>query len=106
MPGVDGETVGDVEHRRRDGAEPQPLVDADRRTCVPALAKRDARGAERPGDDDDVPRPRAGSSGNAVGSSYRGDRDDDRIRTGRVASAHGDSRRGEPLVELAGARRA
>ena len=38
MAGIDGKAVRDVQHRGRDAAEPEPLVDAERRTEVAPLA--------------------------------------------------------------------
>ena len=95
VPGVDGEPVRDVEHRGRDAAEPEPLLDPDRRADVAPLAERRAGAPERAGDDDHVARTGAGPAGDARGAAERGDVDDDlrrrgscrRRRTGTPASA-------------------
>jgi hypothetical protein len=100
MRSVDGDPVGHVEHRGRDRAEPEALLDADRWAHVPPVAERRSGCAERAGDHELVAGTRAGTAGDAVGAPDRGHGHDDGARAGRIASAHGDARCGEALVQL------
>ena len=76
-----------------------PFSSADRRRQKSAFAERSAGAAERSGHDEEVARPRAGSPRHALGAPERGDGDDDRVRSRRVAAAHRDAGLRDALVE-------
>src|SRR5438309_10211653 len=65
-----------------------------------ARTKRGARGAERPGDDEQVPRPCAGTPRDAICSSEGGNAEQHRLRASRVAATHWNTRLVQSLVQL------
>ena len=69
--------------------EPLPLLHAIRHRRQATLPERSARRAERAGHDDEVAGPGPCAARNAVGSTERGDGQDDGVRTSRVAAATG-----------------
>jgi hypothetical protein len=96
---VDGQAVGDVEQRVRVLRERPSLLDAQRRANVALGAKRGARRAQRPADDEHVARPSACAARDAVAVPECRHRDDDLAGGGRVAAHDRDTGLGDPLVE-------
>ena len=81
----------------RASAVPRPAGAADARASA---RERGPGGAERPADDDEVARARAGASGNARRPPERSHGEEDELCPRRVAAAHGNARLGETLVQL------
>ena len=88
VAGVSREPVREVEHRGRHPSEALSLLDAVRHRRQRAVAERDSGGAERPGQDDDVPGLRARAARHAVRAAERGHGQDDAVGARRVAAAH------------------
>ena len=76
VAGVDGEAVGEVEHRVRAARELAALAEPQRRADVALRAERGSGTAERAGDDEQVAGPRAGAARDALAAAERGDRDE------------------------------
>jgi hypothetical protein len=76
------------------------LFESDRRTRVPLLAERRARGAERAGDDEYVAGLRAAAARHALRAAERRHAEDQPVGSGRVAADHRDAGLGEALVQL------
>ena len=68
MPGVAGDSVGEVEHRVGVRGEAPPFLEPERRADVGAAAEGRAGGAERAGDDEQVAGARAAAAGHAFAS--------------------------------------
>ena len=71
---VDGESVGEIEHRVRSSRELQTLVDTKGRPDVALLAKGRAGAAERAGDDEQVAWSCTRTPRHALGPAERCDR--------------------------------
>ncbi len=98
--GVEGEAVGDVEHRVCDPRERHPLVQPDRRPCVATLSERRSRSPERPGDHEEVAGAGSRAARHAGGAAKGSDREVQALGLARVPTDHGDAGLGHPLVEL------
>ena len=84
----------------RAGRELPALLEAERRPRVPPGAERRSPGAERPGHDQDVARPRACPAGNAGGAADRRHAQQEPVGGGRVTADHGHACLAEALIQL------
>src|ERR671936_2170663 len=97
---VDGDAVGNVEHRGRVRSELAALVEPERRPDIALRAKGGASCAERPRHDEPVAGARAAAAWDTFRAAEGGDGQRHALRSGRIAADDGHLRLRDPLVEL------